>query len=35
MKRGYGQRKQKKEKGNKCIRNEKKRREKKRQQMNK
>ena len=33
--RGYGQRKQKKEKGNKCVRNGKKRREKKRQQMNK
>ena len=33
--RGYGQRKQKKEKGNKFIRNEKTRREKKRQQMNK
>ena len=35
FKRGYGQRKQKKEKGNKCVRNEKTRREKKRQQMNK
>ena len=31
--RGYGQRRQKKEKGNKCDRNEEKRREKKRQQM--
>ena len=32
--RGYGQRRQK-EKGNTCVRNEKKRREKQRQQMNK
>ena len=32
--RGYGQRRQKKEKGNTCVRNEKKRREKQRQQMN-
>ena len=35
FKRGYGQRKQKKERENTCVRNEKTRREKKRQQMNK